>query len=125
MARERVDKGEVYSSLPNTRDSWLDSSNPMGQNMAKQIDVEQNIDHIGGNFEWEIEPTCSCGKIKEAVEEQFIFVSNFVSGDYNSFYFLPVSSDGFLFRSNGIPISYCPWCGDEIKGRKKYPTPKQ
>ena len=90
--------------------------------MAKQIDVDQNHDHIGGNFEWEIEPDCSCGRLKDAVEEKFIFVSNFTDHGFNSFYMLPVDSDGSLFRSDGVPIAHCPWCGDKIKGRKKYPT---
>jgi hypothetical protein len=90
--------------------------------MSNQIPVDQNEDHIGGNFTWEIEPKCSCGKIKEAVDDQFLFVSNFTDEGFNQFYMLPVAADGTLFRSDGLPISHCPWCGDKIKGRKKYPS---
>jgi hypothetical protein len=89
--------------------------------MAKQIDVHQNDDHVGGAFKWEVEPKCKCGKVKEAVDDKFLFVSNFTDDGWNQFYMLPVDADGYLFRSNGLPISHCPWCGDSIKGRKKYP----
>jgi hypothetical protein len=89
--------------------------------MARQIDVDQNDDHVGGNFEWELKPKCSCGRLEDAVDDRFIFVSNFTDDGFNQFYFLPVDADGFLAKSSGIPISNCPWCGDEIKTRKKYP----
>lgn len=89
--------------------------------MSRHIDIDQNEDHIGGNFEWETPPDC-CGLLKAAVDdEKFVFVSNFTSEGFNSLYMLPVTSDGFLARSNGLPISHCPWCGTEIKVRKKYP----
>jgi hypothetical protein len=88
--------------------------------MGNQLRIGQNEDHIGGNFEWEVEPSCGCGRIKEAVADKFLFVSNFTDGGFNLFYMLPVAADGTLFRSDGVPISHCPWCGDKIKGRKKY-----
>jgi hypothetical protein len=97
--------------------------------MARQIDVRQEPNHIGGNFEWEKEPRCSCDRLKYAVEEKFLFVSNIADGQgdnkSNIFYLLPIDSDGFLARSDGIQISHCPWCGDRIVGRKKYPTAKK
>jgi hypothetical protein len=100
----------------------------MERAMSRQIDVDQEKNHIGGNFEWEKEPKCSCGKLKDAVDEKFLFVSNFVDGEgeneSNQFYILPVNSEGFFARADGIPISNCPWCGDKIIGRKKYPTKK-
>ena len=94
--------------------------------MARQIDIKQEKDHVGGNFEWEKKPECSCGKLIQAVEDKFIFVGNFVDGkgddEHNIFYMMPVDADGYLARSKGIPIANCPWCGDPIRGRKKYPT---
>ncbi len=90
--------------------------------MNDKIRVDQAHDHIGGNFEWEIEPNCKCGRIKEAVDEQFVFVSNFTDDGFNHFYMMPVTAEGYLFRGNGLPISHCPWCGDKIQGRKKYPS---
>ena len=94
--------------------------------MARQIDVIQNEDHVSGNFQWEKKPTCSCGRLMQAVEEKFIFVSNFVKGQgedrQNVFYMMPVNADGYLANSDGITIENCPWCGDPIRGRKKYPT---
>lgn len=80
-----------------------------------------NDDHVGGHFKWETEPACSCGRLKEAVEERFVFVSNFTDGGFNTFYLMPLAADGSMFRSDGVPISHCPWCGDAIKGRKLYP----
>jgi hypothetical protein len=90
--------------------------------MSDHLQIDQNEDHIGGNFEWEIEPICQCGRIKEAVEEKFVFVSNFTDEGFNQFYMMPVAADGTFFRNSGVPISHCPWCGDKIKGRKRYPT---
>ena len=88
--------------------------------MSTKIDVDQNKDHIGGNFEWDVDPKCSCGKIKKAVDDRFLFVSNYVGDEFNSFYILPVDADGYLFNSSGVPITHCPWCGDAIRGKKKY-----
>lgn len=80
-----------------------------------------NKDHISGSFEWETEPGCSCGMLKQAVEDKFIFVSNFTNDKFNQFYMMPIESNGELFRSDGVAISNCPWCGDKIEGRKSYP----
>lgn len=57
-------------------------------------------------------------------DERFIFVSNFVDGKEgpNTFYMLPVTSDGYFARSDGIQITHCPWCGTKIDARKRYPT---
>lgn len=93
--------------------------------MSKKIDVDQNKDHIGGNFEWEIAPKCSCGMTAKAVEDKFIFVSNFTADGFNQFYMLPVDADGYLARDDGVMFSHCPWCGDELKARKKYPSKGQ
>lgn len=80
-----------------------------------------NEDHIGGNFKWEVAPSC-CSLLKSAVdEEKFVFVSNFTDGGNNSLYMMPVADDGSFARSNGIPIGFCPWCGTKIAVRKKYP----
>lgn len=81
-----------------------------------------NRDHVGGSFEWEVEPACKCGQVKRGVEERFIFVGNFVSGGYNNFYMMPLQADGSLAHDDGIPIQYCPWCGEEILGAKHYST---
>ncbi|MER9373660.1 hypothetical protein [Mesorhizobium sp. M0491] len=88
--------------------------------MANRIDVDQNKDHIGGNFDWDVAPSC-CDLLKDAVdEEKFIFVSNFVSEESNTFYMLPVTNEGRFARDTGITISFCPWCGTKIVGKKKY-----
>ncbi len=91
--------------------------------MAKQIDIEQNASHVWDNFEWEREPECSCGRLIQAVKEKFVFVSNIVDGEspneINQFYMMPVNANGFLTRRHGVGISYCPWCGDKIVGRKR------
>ena len=83
-----------------------------------------NSDHIGGNFKWEVSPSC-CSLLKSAVDdEQYVFVSNFADGGNNQFYMMPVTSDGEFARDNGIPIGFCPWCGTKIKARKQYPKAK-
>lgn len=87
------------------------TNNPLGQ----------NHDHIGGNFDWEFAPDCSCGLLKAAIdEEKFLFVSNFTDGKWNVCYMVPLASDGQPVRSNGVNISYCPWCGDRITVKKRY-----
>lgn len=91
--------------------------------MSNRIVVDQNDDHVWPNFEWEVAPSC-CENLQAAVQDdKFIFVSNFVDseGAPNHFYMLPVNSEGYLARSNGIPISHCPWCGNKMEGKKKYP----
>ncbi|WP_082467878.1 MULTISPECIES: hypothetical protein [unclassified Sphingomonas] len=91
--------------------------------MADRINIEQNADHVGGKFKWEREPSC-CDRLKLAVDDdRFIFVSNFVDGaeGSNTFYMMPVDSEGYLVRSKGVVIEHCPWCGSKIDGRKRYP----
>ena len=91
--------------------------------MRQQIDLRLGKNHVGGGFEWSTEPICSCGKVKEAVDEgKYLFVSNFTEADYNIFYMMPLAADGTLARNQGVEISHCPWCGDQIKGQKKYAT---
>ena len=90
--------------------------------MSNKLDLNLKPDHVGGGFEWEQEPNCSCGRLKQAVDDGFIFVSNFTDQDSNLFYILPVSANGTLVRSDGVPIAYCPWCGNKIAGHKKYPA---
>jgi hypothetical protein len=90
--------------------------------MSGKIDLGLKPDHVGGGFKWEMEPTCSCGRLKDAVAERFIFVSNFNDNGSNIFYMMPVDADGDLVRSDGIPISFCPWCGEKIFGHKFYPA---
>ncbi|WP_300754990.1 hypothetical protein [Janthinobacterium sp.] len=90
--------------------------------MSGKIDIGQNKDHIGGNFEWEVEPNCKCGNLIHAVEEQFIFVGNFLIDGFNNFYMMPVAANGYPIRDNGVAITHCPWCGEKIKGKKKYIT---
>ena len=90
--------------------------------MANRMEIGQVADHIGGNFEWEVAPAC-CDLLKDAVdEEKFVFVSNFTDGGKNAFYMMPVTSEGYFARDNGITISHCPWCGTKISARKQYPT---
>jgi len=92
--------------------------------MARQIDVDQNKDHVGGNFTWAIQPSC-CDLLKSAVdEERFIFVGNMGTKASNNFYMLPVTNEGYLARTDGVGISYCPWCGTKIAGKKLYPNKK-
>ncbi|MFZ3078759.1 MAG: hypothetical protein WA109_03660 [Bellilinea sp.] len=79
-----------------------------------------NEDHVGGSFEWEVEPNCSCGMLKNAVEDKVVFVSNLVDGGFNKFYIMPLAADGSLFRADGVVIENCPWCGDKILGKKAY-----
>ena len=88
--------------------------------MSEQLDIDFKPDHVGGGFEWEREPSCSCGRLTEAVRDGFIFVSNISDGGSNIFYIMPVGADGSLFRSKGIAIGFCPWCGDKIVGHKRY-----
>jgi hypothetical protein len=90
----------------------------MSTNLNNKLDLKEN--HIGGNFEWEVKPTCSCGLLIEAVEEHFVFVSNLVQDDSNKFYIMPLAADGSLARPGGVAIENCPWCGDKVLGRKKY-----
>ncbi|AZO54893.1 MULTISPECIES: hypothetical protein [unclassified Mesorhizobium] len=88
--------------------------------MADQMEFDQSKDHVGGNFEWDVAPNC-CTLLKAAVDDdKFIFVSNFASEGNNSFYMMPVTSEGYFARDNGVAISHCPWCGTKIVGRKKY-----
>jgi hypothetical protein len=89
--------------------------------MSGNLKLNLKPDHIGGGFDWEFEPNCSCGRLKDAVSERLIFVSNFTNEGSNIFYMMPVGADGELFRTDGVPISHCPWCGDKIKGHKLYP----
>jgi len=90
--------------------------------VSNHLEIAQNKDHIGGNFRWEVEPNCRCGMLKTAIEDKFLFVSNFTDAGFNQVYMLPVSSDGTLFKSDGVPIAHCPWCGEKINCRKKYPA---
>lgn len=89
--------------------------------MSGKIDLNLTPDHIGGGFKWEKEPKCSCGRLEKAVADRFLFVSNFSDKGSNIFYIMPMSADGELFRSDGVEISHCPWCGDKIFGHKLYP----
>jgi len=91
--------------------------------MAKKPNNQlgMNEDHVGGHFNWKVEPKCSCGRLLKAVEERFVFVSNFTDENSNQFYMMPMMADGTLARENGVPISNCPWCGDKIRGLKLYP----
>ena len=84
------------------------------------MDLNLKQDHVFGGFRWEIEPKCKCGRLLEAVKDKFVFVSNFTEEGQNHFYIMPLDADGDLAKSSGIPIQYCPWCGDKITGRKKY-----
>ena len=89
--------------------------------MADKLEINMKPDHVGGGFEWESEPNCSCGQVRQAVESRFVFVSNITDKGSNFFYMLPVDAEGRLFKHDGIQIVYCPWCGDKITGHKKYP----
>ena len=88
--------------------------------MSNKIDLNFKPDHIAGGFEWERPPRCSCGRLKQAVDDGVIFVSNFTDVGSNLLYLVPLRADGTLFKNDGLPISHCPWCGDKITGHKKY-----
>lgn len=85
--------------------------------MPEPIDQVKN--HAWPNFEWEKKPDC-CELLTGAVEEGWIFVSNFTSKTSNTFYMMPVDADGRYARTDGIAINNCPWCGTAIVGTKKY-----
>ncbi len=71
--------------------------------MSNKLDIRLKPDHVGGGFEWEREPHCSCGMLKQAVDEnKFIFVNNIGDGGSNLFYMMPVSADGTLAKSDGV-----------------------
>jgi hypothetical protein len=89
--------------------------------MPDKIDINLKPDHVAGGFEWETEPHCSCGQLKQAIENRFVFASNFSDQGSNLFYMLPVDAGGRLVKRDGVQIAYCPWCGDKIFGYKKYP----
>ncbi|HEY8576955.1 MAG TPA: hypothetical protein VIL88_11515 [Devosia sp.] len=78
---------------------------------------------VWGSFTWAARPTCTRGRLAEAVEEKLIFVSTILIGEgahvSNLFYVLPVSGDGFFALNEGIVIPCCPWCGDKISGRRR------
>ena len=86
------------------------------------IRVDVSADDVWGSFDWEVRPRCSCGQLALAVENGIIFVSpqQFGQGEHasNMFYWLPVQGDGFFALNEGIAISYCPWCGDKIIGKR-------
>lgn len=84
----------------------------------KKIDISLKTDHVNGGFEWDIEPSC-CNFFKEAVQNKFIFVSNTIANGYNLFYIMPLDYEGYLFKSDGMHISNCPWCGNKIQAKKK------
>ncbi len=86
----------------------------------KDVEFNPKPDHVHGNFEWEKEPSC-CENLLQALEEKFVFVSNFTDGGMNQIYMMPLISGGYLAKSDGIPIHHCPWCGEKLKVRKKYP----
>ena len=81
-------------------------------------------DHINGGFDWEVEPDCTCGQLAEAIRDKIILVSNHSDFDNNILYFLPLHYDGYLRYDSGVAIAYCPWCGDRIRAKKKYPYRK-
>ena len=86
------------------------------------MDLNLKRDHVGGGFNWEVEPKCTCGLLKPAIEEeQMIFVSNFTNGGFNVCYMMPLEAEGTLARTDGVTITHCPWCGDKIECRKRYP----
>jgi hypothetical protein len=77
-------------------------------------------DHIGENINWERPPRCTCGQLKTAVENKYIFVSNLSTGGSNNCYIIPLAESGEPFNADGIHILNCPWCGDKIDVKKKY-----
>jgi hypothetical protein len=92
--------------------------------MKQPITVDVSADDVWGSFNWEVRPKCSCGQLAAAVEDKLIFVSPKVVGEgartSNQFYLLPVRGDGFFALNEGVAISRCPWCGDEIIGRRTH-----
>ena len=90
--------------------------------MNQLIRVDVSADDVWGNFTWAVRPECSCGQLATAVEAKLIFVSPQLVGEgdraSNLFYLLPVGGDGFFALDEGVAIRRCPWCGDEIIGRR-------
>jgi hypothetical protein len=86
------------------------------------IRIDVSADDVWGSFAWDVRPSCSCGQLAVAVENQIIFVSPQRVGEgekaSNLFYWLPVKGDGFFALNEGIAISCCPWCGDKIIGSR-------
>ncbi|MBK7378568.1 MAG: hypothetical protein IPJ03_06125 [Ignavibacteriales bacterium] len=86
-------------------------------------DLKKNLilkpDHLRGGFEWDVEPNCKCGNLKTAFDEDILFVSNTADDESYQCYVFLIDKQGDLHRSNGTPISYCPWCGEKIKVLKK------
>jgi hypothetical protein len=85
--------------------------------------VNVSASDVWGSFRWAERPVCSCGQLAAAVENKLVFVSTETVGEGerqgNLFYVLPVSGDGFFALDEGVAISCCPWCGDEIVGRRQ------
>jgi len=56
------------------------------------------------------------------LQDEYLFVSNMTENGFNQFYIMLVDANRSFARSSGMPIHHCPWCGDQIRGKKKYPT---
>jgi hypothetical protein len=89
-----------------------------------KLNLNLKPDHIHGGFEWEKKPDCKCGQLAEAIKDKIIFVSNHSDFNANMLYLFPLHHDGFLRYDSGVPIAYCPWCGDRVRVKKKYPHRK-
>ncbi len=87
----------------------------------EKIIFSQQQSHINGNFEWERAPSC-CDQFLQALEDDFIFTANVTpDGVRSQFYIMPLTSKGELADRDGIQIHFCPWCGEKLNARKKYP----
>jgi hypothetical protein len=88
--------------------------------LPSKVDLAIPKDHVSGGFHWDKKPQCKCGRLEKAFEEKFFFASNVADDGLTIVYMHPVDSDGYLVRSKGVEVAYCPWCGDKIKVHKKY-----
>jgi hypothetical protein len=80
---------------------------------------EPNPEHVSGNFEWDVPPSCQCGMLKNCFDDRLIFASNTTHGAYNRCYMVVLNDKG---EEREIVIQRCPWCGDEIKVTKGMST---
>lgn len=86
--------------------------------MPNRIELNLKEDHVSDGFEWKEKPSCKCGMFLHAIQDRIIFVSNVIVEDSNTFYMCPLDSEGRLYHRHELPIVFCPWCGDRVRGRK-------
>ena len=76
-------------------------------------------DHLTEHTDWETPPSCKCGQIADACRDQFVFASRFNEGGQTMLYMMPTGPDGKIAKPKGVTITFCPWCGDRIKAKRR------